>query len=280
MALITGLGLFVVSIFVAVLSKIAAEEFAAWSPSVIRSLIKFAVLRLPENKRERFEEEWQAHVNDVPGHIGKLLVAVGFFFAACDIALNDRRNEVLEGWRQLLARIDDVHSASTTILNLSQNTLEHKSLCDDALPGLVGRIHEEVLNCGATPPEVRTKLSYLLNELDNSEQSLRATKVLAEERNNRLKSNLNKSQKRRNRLANRIAKASANQHSLVRSLGYTLVNTVKLRKDCVGASQMAQEAREQTAEFVGVFEERKKLAGERAILTTKIVKLLDERKKR
>lgn len=91
MALITGLCLIAVSILTAALSRLLAEEMSAWTPSIIRSLIKFAVGRLPEHHRERFEEEWQSHVNDVPGQIGKLLAALCFLFAAYHITLNDRR---------------------------------------------------------------------------------------------------------------------------------------------------------------------------------------------
>jgi hypothetical protein len=121
MALITGLGLIVVSVVTAVLSRILAEEMGAWSPSIIRSLIEFAVGRLPEHQRERFEEEWQSHVNDVPGQVGKILVAMGFLIAAYDVALNDRRNQMLETQVLLLARLDDMRSTSTTVVNLIQN---------------------------------------------------------------------------------------------------------------------------------------------------------------
>lgn len=91
MALVTGLGLFIVSVLTAALSRTVAEEIEAWSPSIIRGLIKLAVGRLPENQRERFEEEWQSHVSEVPGKVGKLFVAAGFLIAAYRIALIDRR---------------------------------------------------------------------------------------------------------------------------------------------------------------------------------------------
>jgi lipopolysaccharide/colanic/teichoic acid biosynthesis glycosyltransferase len=37
---------------------------------------------LPEEQRERCEEEWLAHVCDTPGEIGKLIAALGFLRAA------------------------------------------------------------------------------------------------------------------------------------------------------------------------------------------------------
>jgi len=86
MALITGLALFASSVLVAVLSRLAADEFRAWNPTIIRSILRTAVLRLPEAQRERFAEEWAGHLSEVPGEIGRLLVAVGFVLAAHKIA--------------------------------------------------------------------------------------------------------------------------------------------------------------------------------------------------
>jgi uncharacterized membrane protein len=61
--------------------------------SITRSLIKLAVAWLPQGQRERFGEEWQSHVDEVPGKIGKLLCCVGFLFAAYNMALITRRNQ-------------------------------------------------------------------------------------------------------------------------------------------------------------------------------------------
>lgn len=121
MALITASGLILVGVLTALLSSALAAEFRAWSPSIIRILIKFAVGRLPENQRQRFEEEWQSHVNDVPGHLGKILVAVGFSIAAYDVAFNDRRNQLLESRVNLLAKLTEADSAMDTVVNLIQN---------------------------------------------------------------------------------------------------------------------------------------------------------------
>jgi hypothetical protein len=120
MALITGLGLIVVSILTAALSKILAEEMSAWNPSIIRRLIKLAVGRLPEGRRERFQEEWQSHVNEVPGQIGKLLVAAGLLFAAYKVALNDL-NRARERGVSTLALVDEALSNATTLVNLMES---------------------------------------------------------------------------------------------------------------------------------------------------------------
>ncbi len=125
MALITGLGLFIVSILAAALSRTVAQEIEAWSPSIIRSLIKLAVGRLPEGQRERFDEEWQSHVSEVPGKIGKLLVAVGFLFAAHDMALTGRRNQVVESLSRRLEQFDEAYSRATIAVDRIQNGIQN-----------------------------------------------------------------------------------------------------------------------------------------------------------
>lgn len=41
-----------------------------------------AVEKLPDVEQERFSEEWRAHLDEVPGDLGKLLTALGFQYAA------------------------------------------------------------------------------------------------------------------------------------------------------------------------------------------------------
>lgn len=82
MALITGIAVFLGGVIAATMSQQLADEFKAWMPWIVRRLIQRAVGRLPENQRERFEEEWQSHLDEVPGEIGKLCVALGFLSAA------------------------------------------------------------------------------------------------------------------------------------------------------------------------------------------------------
>lgn len=117
MDLISGPG-FLTSIVTAALSSTVAAEIRAWGPFVIRGLIKLAVGRLPENRRERFAEEWQSHVNDVPGQVGKLLVAIGFLVAAYDVALNELRHQMREAQIRYLAQLDQVNSTVDRVVNL------------------------------------------------------------------------------------------------------------------------------------------------------------------
>jgi uncharacterized membrane protein YjgN (DUF898 family) len=87
MALITALSLFLVRTLSTTVSGLLTDEFRAWMPWIIQRVIRCASARLPQAQQERFEEEWQSHVNEVPGDIGKLTVALGFLPAARKMTL-------------------------------------------------------------------------------------------------------------------------------------------------------------------------------------------------
>lgn len=78
-------------IFIAVMTSIAATlictEFSQWQPRFVRSLLNAAVRRLRPASRERYREEWAAHLQEVPGDISQLMVAFGFYLAAGRISV-------------------------------------------------------------------------------------------------------------------------------------------------------------------------------------------------
>ncbi|MGC2220946.1 MAG: hypothetical protein WA624_00515 [Methylocella sp.] len=69
-------------IFATAVSRQLADEFKAWTPRLIKYFIQRAVRQLPESQRKRFSEEWQSHVDEIPGEVGKLIVAFGFLQAS------------------------------------------------------------------------------------------------------------------------------------------------------------------------------------------------------
>src|SRR5579864_8528161 len=75
-------GTFIGGIIYAALSRQIADEFKAWTPWIVERLLSRAISQLPRSRRRRFEEEWRSHVNEVPGQIGKVVVALGFLSAA------------------------------------------------------------------------------------------------------------------------------------------------------------------------------------------------------
>ena len=75
------LGLIVTAV-VAAVGRQLQSEFQDWTPKATDRLVERAVRRLPEDKQERFREEWAAHLEDTPGEVWKWRVAVGYLFAA------------------------------------------------------------------------------------------------------------------------------------------------------------------------------------------------------
>jgi hypothetical protein len=86
MAIISSFCLFIVGVIGAAIARVLAEDFKEWTPFIVEKLIQLALSKLPVEQRERFAEEWRSHLNDVPGQIAKLWVAVGFNIAALTIA--------------------------------------------------------------------------------------------------------------------------------------------------------------------------------------------------
>jgi hypothetical protein len=80
-AILTVVGV-LLTIFVAVVSRLVADDLKAWSPRLVDWLIRKAVARLPEDQRERMDEEWRSHIDGTPGELWKLVEGVGFLRAA------------------------------------------------------------------------------------------------------------------------------------------------------------------------------------------------------
>jgi hypothetical protein len=66
----------------AVVARVVANELKAWSPWITQKLIKIAVSQLATLQQERFTEEWLSHINETPGDLTKIGVALGFLMAA------------------------------------------------------------------------------------------------------------------------------------------------------------------------------------------------------
>jgi hypothetical protein len=95
MGLIETLVVGIFGIFGACMSKLLADEFKAWAPSLVDQIISVAVGRAPHNLRERLAEEWRSHVNDTPGDLAKLVVAFSFICASGKL-----RNEAEQAHRR------------------------------------------------------------------------------------------------------------------------------------------------------------------------------------
>jgi len=130
MALISGPAGWVAGALSSLVATMAAAEIKAWNPVVIRGLIKFAVARLPENQRERFEEEWHAHISEVPGQIAKLIAAVGLLVVAHNLALDYTRDQFIGLFSHTLGELDQALSLSTELLDRIRSNPKTKSLLE------------------------------------------------------------------------------------------------------------------------------------------------------
>src|SRR5207237_9699927 len=60
---------------------IRANELFAWGPRLSDLLVKIAVNRMSPRLRDRMREEWQAHLDALPGGLSKLSAAAGFLLS-------------------------------------------------------------------------------------------------------------------------------------------------------------------------------------------------------
>jgi hypothetical protein len=70
------------SIIAGILSRVFYDEATAWSPKLGRTLLKLAVNAMPQLQRNRCREEWQAWLDECPGHVSKIAAAFGFLIVA------------------------------------------------------------------------------------------------------------------------------------------------------------------------------------------------------
>jgi hypothetical protein len=84
----------IAAVLVAVVSRLLADDFKAWSPRLVDWLIRQAVIRLPEEYRERLDEEWRSTIGDTPGELTRCVWAAGFIRAAYTITWHLKADEV------------------------------------------------------------------------------------------------------------------------------------------------------------------------------------------
>ena len=73
------------AILIPITARLIGDDLKEWLPWITRHLIERAISRLPEKERERFEQEWWAHINDVPGNLAKVYEAWGCLSASKSI---------------------------------------------------------------------------------------------------------------------------------------------------------------------------------------------------
>lgn len=70
-----------------ILIGLVTDEVLCWIPRLSRRLIEASCRRLKNELGDRYREEWLAHLDDIPGRLGKLFFAVDTFRASYRIGL-------------------------------------------------------------------------------------------------------------------------------------------------------------------------------------------------
>jgi hypothetical protein len=95
----------ILGIFGSILVSLLANEIYDRGPTLARKMVRVAAKRLPVNVRERYEEEWLAHLDECDGKLSKLLHGLECVF--CARTLGRPSAYKLGGDQQLTVSLDD-----------------------------------------------------------------------------------------------------------------------------------------------------------------------------
>lgn len=96
------------TISLAVIAKLLADEAKDWIPWLTKWIKEKAVRRLPIEVRDRYAEEWESDLLDIPGNISRLVRSIGFIRAAWAIATAFRKNRSRSTRSKWMRRVDVV----------------------------------------------------------------------------------------------------------------------------------------------------------------------------
>jgi hypothetical protein len=84
------------AVLVSALGRVLADDMKEWMPYFRKKIVALAVRFVPVNCRDRYLEEWESDLVEVPGELAKLSYAVGLILAALGISVTWR----VEIWRE------------------------------------------------------------------------------------------------------------------------------------------------------------------------------------
>jgi lipopolysaccharide/colanic/teichoic acid biosynthesis glycosyltransferase len=73
------------ALFIAVVGQFMADEVKAWFGWLHQKVRRMAVVKLPPERRERYDEEWESGLAEIPGDIFRLIYSIGLLRAAIGI---------------------------------------------------------------------------------------------------------------------------------------------------------------------------------------------------
>jgi hypothetical protein len=77
---------YLMDILIGIVSGLLTGELRAHAERLAKWIIRTAVNRLPSDERERFREEWLAHLGETTGTLRKIWHAIGCYLGAAKIA--------------------------------------------------------------------------------------------------------------------------------------------------------------------------------------------------
>ena len=120
---------FTMMLVVALLAAIFRAEFEAWMPWIAERLRRAAIQSLKGPLRDRYDEEWAAHLAETPGHVGKVLTAIGFNWASRQISIRSAFYKI--GYRSTV-------SLSLMLKDIGRAIMFAANRCDGLLGSKLG----------------------------------------------------------------------------------------------------------------------------------------------
>ena len=138
-----------VTIVASVVLALVVDELLQWSPRLALWIVKKSTLLVPTHLRERYEEEWAAHLESIPGKISRIVVALGTLQAGIVLRIEQTSRSGKNGAFNSVRRsaLNDLYEELEAGLaggtELSRDT--------DDLEKLIKSLNEAIVLTGETP---------------------------------------------------------------------------------------------------------------------------------
>ena len=108
------------ALFIAIVGKFLAEEVRAWFGWIHKKMRSKAVSRLPEGSRDRYSEEWESGLDEVPGEILKLRYSLGLLGAANGIRKATLESDIRSrSSYEFLKRLFDIAFSGMSLITIA-----------------------------------------------------------------------------------------------------------------------------------------------------------------
>lgn len=178
-------GGFLALLLTAVLLPLTLNECRDWCPWLAKQLVRWTAHQLGDPEaRSRYEEEWVANIDAVPGKLSPLMSALGYLIALPKMRWTLRRSPRVNGTRSeqlpsdILAQLPELHASRQRIAEAGfEQTMRLLSeLHDGAQPPLVAVAMQLDLierRLGDSDPEAARLIGSARHDLQSAIQEIR-----------------------------------------------------------------------------------------------------------